>query len=77
MIRVSKDMHTEEYVKRLAKKLKKRYQVPHHEALNLAARELGFSNWKGFLNARADYEDAERYRIYRKPFERASVPEEG
>lgn len=46
--------HTIEYVKKLAKKIKKREKIPHHEALNLAAKEVGFHNWKHFQEESKD-----------------------
>lgn len=62
-------MHSEKFVKRLAKKIKKAHRIPHHDALDWAAIELGFSNYKNFLNVRAEEEEAERSRIYRRPYE--------
>lgn len=38
-------------IKRLAKRIKRLTGVPHHEALNQAARECGFANWQSFLNS--------------------------
>lgn len=43
--------HSAEYIKRQAKKIKKETGVPYHEALEKAARNAGFSNWKHFLNS--------------------------
>ena len=42
--------HTTEYIKRQANKLKKELEIPHHEALDKAAKKNGFSNYKNFLN---------------------------
>lgn len=42
--------HNVIWVKKLAKKIKKVMGVPHHVALDLAAQEIGFQNWKHFLN---------------------------
>lgn len=47
----SKDVFPAAYFKRLAKKLKKEKQVPHHVALDMAVAEEGFSNWKHYLNS--------------------------
>lgn len=41
--------HNVEYVKRLAKKIKREQNITHHQALEVAAVNLGFSNWKHFL----------------------------
>ncbi len=41
--------HNVEYVKRLAKKIKREQDITHHQALEIAAVNLGFSNWKHFL----------------------------
>lgn len=49
-MRTSNGTHTLAFVKRLAKKLKKEQQLAHHTALDLAAKSLGYSNWKHFLN---------------------------
>ncbi|HLE00895.1 MAG TPA: DUF5623 domain-containing protein [Bdellovibrionota bacterium] len=38
-------------LKRQAKKIKKEMNVHHHEALDLAAKTAGFSNWKHALNS--------------------------
>lgn len=43
--------HSAEYIKRQAKKIKKETGVPHHEALEKAAKNAGFSNWKHALKA--------------------------
>jgi hypothetical protein len=43
--------HTEEFIKRRAKAIKKADGITHHEALDKAAAESGFTNWNGFLNA--------------------------
>lgn len=42
--------HNVEWVKKLAKKIKKTIGVPHHVALDLAAQEIGFQNYKHFIN---------------------------
>ena len=39
-----------DFIKRQAKKLRKELAIPHHAALDLAARSNGNSNWKNFLN---------------------------
>lgn len=41
--------HTVEYLKKKAKGIKKVIRIPHHEALDVAARELGYQNYKDFL----------------------------
>lgn len=38
--------HSAEYIKRQAKKIKKEMGIRHHEALERAAQDAGFSNWK-------------------------------
>jgi hypothetical protein len=43
------DVHSVAYVKRNAKRIKKEKQISHHEALDLAAKEVGAANWKHFL----------------------------
>lgn len=40
------------YLKRKAKYIAKNRNVPHHEALDLAAQSFGFSNWKHFLKSK-------------------------
>lgn len=50
-------VHTIEFVKKMAKKIKKREVIPHHEALNLAAQEVGFKNWEDFKNNQNDLSD--------------------
>ncbi|ACU60486.1 hypothetical protein [Chitinophaga pinensis] len=42
--------YTAAYIKRKAKSIKKIQQVPHYEALDMAAASVGFSNWKDFVN---------------------------
>lgn len=42
--------HNVNYVKRLAKKIKKEENLTHHQALNLIAKKFGFKNWKHFYN---------------------------
>ncbi len=48
------DVHSVAFIKRRAKKIKKEKQVSHHEALDLAAKEVGAANWKHFLRAGTD-----------------------
>jgi hypothetical protein len=43
--------HSVAYVKRQATKLKKEMGIPHHLALDQAARDSGFENWKHFSNS--------------------------
>jgi hypothetical protein len=50
MMKSSKDTHSVSYIKRHAKKIRKDKAVPLHEALDLASKEAGFSNWKHLLN---------------------------
>lgn len=42
--------HSADYIKRQAKKLKKELGIPHHVALDKAAQNSGFANWKNFVN---------------------------
>ncbi|MCF6404459.1 hypothetical protein L3C95_16295 [Chitinophaga filiformis] len=42
--------YTAAFLKRIAKNIKKTQQVRHHEALDMAAIFVGFSNWKDFIN---------------------------
>lgn len=42
-----------EYLKRLAKVIKKEQGIPHHESLKIVAIQNGFNNWKNLLNSRA------------------------
>lgn len=49
-MKLNSNKHTAQYVKRLAKKIKKEQNIPHHQALDKAAQSIGFSNWKHFLN---------------------------
>ncbi len=42
--------HNVDYVKRLAKNVKREQNISHHEALNLTVQKFGFNNWKHFLN---------------------------
>lgn len=42
--------HNVDYVKRLAKKLKKEEGITHYEALDQIVQKLGFKNWKHFNN---------------------------
>lgn len=39
-----------DYLKRQAKNIKKERNISHHEALNIVAHEIGFENWKAFIN---------------------------
>lgn len=43
--------YTDVYLKRQAKKIKKELSIPYVEALDKAASQAGFSNWKHFLNS--------------------------
>lgn len=45
--------HSADFIKRQATKLKKEMGIPHHEALDKAAQNAGFTNWKNFLNSSA------------------------
>ena len=45
--------HNVEYLKRLAKVIKKEQGIPHHESLNVVATQYGFSNWRNFLHSKA------------------------
>ncbi|KXH84934.1 hypothetical protein [Chryseobacterium kwangjuense] len=42
--------HTADYIKRIAKSLKKNQNISHHEALELASKQNGFHGWKHFQN---------------------------
>jgi hypothetical protein len=42
--------HNVDYVKRLAKNVKREQNLSHNEALNITVKKLGFNNWKHFLN---------------------------
>lgn len=44
------NMENIEYLKRLAKQIKKDMGIPHHLALDQIAREKGFLDWKDLLN---------------------------
>lgn len=44
--------HTESFLKRQAKTIKKTQQVSHSKALDLAAIGAGFSNWKHFISSK-------------------------
>ena len=48
----SSKRHNVEYLKRLAKLIKKEQGVPHHESLNIVATQYGFSNWRNFLHSK-------------------------
>ncbi|MGE0569369.1 MAG: hypothetical protein AB7O73_15625 [Bacteroidia bacterium] len=41
--------HNVEYLKRLAKKIKKQQNLTHHQSLDEVAIKIGFRNWKHFL----------------------------
>lgn len=41
-----------DWLKKRAKKIKKELGIPHHEALDLAAKNDGYVNWKHFLAAK-------------------------
>lgn len=43
--------HTGDFIKRQAKKIAKEQNIPHHQALEQAAINAGFSNWNHFVNA--------------------------
>ncbi|MGN7885417.1 hypothetical protein [Dyadobacter sp. 22481] len=43
--------HSSDFIKRQAKKIAKATSVPHSQALNTAAQDLGFTNWAHFINA--------------------------
>ncbi|MDN4011426.1 hypothetical protein QX233_03020 [Chryseobacterium gambrini] len=42
--------HTADYIKRIAKSIKKNQNISHHEALELASKQNGFHSWKHFQN---------------------------
>ena len=44
--------HTVEHIKRLASRIKKELGIPHHEALDKASTQCGFSNWQHFLRSK-------------------------
>jgi hypothetical protein len=44
--------HTVEHIKRLTSRIKKELGIPHHEALDEASRQCGFSNWQHFLRSK-------------------------
>lgn len=44
------DKHNIDYVKRLAKKLAKEKNIPHHKALDVIVKKLNYNNWKHFNN---------------------------
>jgi hypothetical protein len=43
-------VHSVQYLKRQAARLKKQLDIPHHEALEIASRQAGFQSWKHFLS---------------------------
>lgn len=49
-MKLSSKKHNIEYIKRLAKNIKKEQNLSHNQALNITVKELGFNNWKHFLN---------------------------
>lgn len=49
----SSKTHNVEYLKRLAKVIKKEKGIPHHESLDIVAIQHGFSNWRNFLHSKA------------------------
>lgn len=46
--------HNVEYLKRLAKTIKKQLNIPYHQALDSVAVKIGYSNWKHFLNKKGE-----------------------
>ncbi|WP_179353810.1 hypothetical protein [Winogradskyella vidalii] len=58
--------HNVDYVKRLAKKLKKEQNISHHEALNLTVEKFGFNNWKHFLNENKESIETKKHNPYDK-----------
>lgn len=46
--------HTSDFLKRQAKKIVKQQNIPHYQALEKAAINAGFDNWKHFLNLSKD-----------------------
>ena len=48
-MKLSSNKHNIEYIKRLAKNIKKEQNLSHNQALNLTVKKLGFNNWKHFL----------------------------
>lgn len=58
-------------IKRLAKQIKKANNGPHHEALDAAAKQAGFDNYRHALNklgdGTANYSDGAGKRIYIRP----------
>jgi hypothetical protein len=50
---ISKE-HKVEYLKRLAKKIKKEQGIPYHQCLDTVAVNIGFSNWKHFLHNKSE-----------------------
>jgi len=43
-------IHNVDYLKRLAKKIKKEQNITHHQSLDLIAVNKGFNNWKHLVN---------------------------
>jgi hypothetical protein len=43
--------YNENWIKHRAKGIKREKQIAHHEALDQASQEAGFTNWKNFLNS--------------------------
>lgn len=50
MIQITKG-HNVAYLKRLAKTIKKRNNITHHQSLDRVAVNIGFNNWKHFLHS--------------------------
>lgn len=48
------NVHTADFLRRQAKKLKKETGLPHHVALDEVARSRGYANWKHFCNTMND-----------------------
>lgn len=61
-----KKEHNIEYVKRLAKQIKKDQSVPHYQALNQAAVKIGFTNWKHCQNALKPKDSVQIFKDERK-----------
>jgi len=49
-MKLNSNTHNFEYLKRLAKNIKREQKVSHLKALTLTVQNLGFRNWKHFLN---------------------------
>lgn len=46
---MDKQQHTIEWLKRQAKSLKKEKGIPHHEALDTIAKNMGYDSWTHLL----------------------------